>query len=205
MLFKSSKPVKIGAILKELQDDRESLLKRLEEAKDEMGAASLGKRQKLSGAREAFTAKQSKVRELKEEIEVLDAEIESCKRTYSKALEDERKASIKLQWKKTEELANKRHQLAREIDKEASALAEKLQKLTALGEQIYVSAPKKEVALNVSALSSEFTIKAFKLHMLKHGCSWIDSWTYGIDKMPEFMDRISEGNRWIMKMKDQSQ
>ena len=108
-------------------------------------------------------------------------------------------------WKETERLAKKRQDLGVELQVLIENLIAKYGELTQAGIELHATAPDPGNKLHNSMLAPSHTEAAFRLHMVKMGLSWANSWPWGADTIVSLKDRVKEGNEAILSRRDKEE
>ena len=108
-------------------------------------------------------------------------------------------------WKETERLAKRRHDLGVEIQVLIENLIAKYGELTLAGIEMHKTAPDPGNKLHNSMLAPSHIESSFRLHMVKMGLSWANSWPWGADTIVTLSERVTLGNDAILSRRDKAE
>ena len=108
-------------------------------------------------------------------------------------------------WKETERLARQRQKLGVELQVLIENLVAKFDELKQASIEMHQTAPDPGNRLHNSMLSPVHIEASFRLHMVKLGLSWANSWPWGIETIVSLTDRVKEGNDAILNRRDKDE
>lgn len=192
-------PEDAAATVARLKERRSELLGELERAKNACGVAGLEADEK--NTKEAITT-HNKARETLERLRVglteLDLKLPAAEARHVEAIQNEQKSDLAKRWKKVEELAQARMELAADLTKDAEAFVEKLKRLSEISIETYHAAPLRNCSLPGSSLAVEFIEYATRLQLFKFGCMWAARWPNGVEAAPTLTKSVKDGNEWVL-------
>ena len=135
----------------------------------------------------------------KEKLMIAQAMTSAAENVHSRAVEDAKAKQVAAEWRRCEEMAERRRELAEKVTKNVTTLIENVDELSKLGIDLYNAAPISPGSLTPSDPLSPFQIEQFvQLEMARQGWLWAKPGILMLDhdKVPTFVKQTGEGNWW---------
>jgi hypothetical protein len=198
MIFSTPEPEKAAALVAKIQARRAEALAELEKAKFEFSSASLEHAEGTSGADKKLQVARTFLCAAEAKVSEADAALEAANTKHATALAAVAESEKEQKWKEVEALLKRREKLAVEIEESARNLAKKHSELLDLGIEAVAMAPFKDSPLSSSPLSPLEVTSSLRKFLFKVGCSWAFRWPWGSADLPDFVDRVKDGNAWLL-------